>query len=54
MQGNGAIAKNVPVEQVREQILQVLQAWGMDEDLAHTTAGLMAQTDLLGLSLIHI
>ena len=49
MQGNGATARDVPVEQVREQILQVLQAWGMDEDLAHTTAGLMAQTDLLGI-----
>jgi len=47
--GNGASVTAVPVEQVREQILQVLMAWGMAEDLAHTTAGLMARTDLLGI-----
>ena len=35
-------------EQVREQILRVLTAWGMPADLAGTTAGLMAETDLLG------
>ncbi len=49
MRGNGATATDVPVEQVREQILQVLMAWGMAQDLAHVTAGLMARTDLLGI-----
>ena len=49
MRGNGAIVTDVPVEQVREQILQVLRAWGMAQDLARTTADLMAGTDLLGI-----
>lgn len=48
MRGKEAIVTDVPVEQVRAQILQVLQAWGMAPDLAATTAELMAGTDLLG------
>lgn len=47
MQG-GNRATNVPVERVRQQIRQVLLAWGMPEDLAITTSELMAETDLLG------
>lgn len=39
----------VRAEQVREQILMVLVAWGMAHDLATLTAGLMAETDLLGI-----
>ena len=48
MRGKEATVTDVPVEQVRAQILQVLQAWGMAPDLAATTAELMAGTDLLG------
>jgi len=33
---------------VREQIERVLRAWGMDADPAGVAAGLMAETDLLG------
>ncbi|MVW70628.1 Ldh family oxidoreductase [Bordetella sp. 15P40C-2] len=41
--------KHVPVERVRLQIYRVLTQWGMPEDLAGTTADLMAETDLLGI-----
>jgi LDH2 family malate/lactate/ureidoglycolate dehydrogenase len=41
--------KHVPVERVRLQIYRVLTQWGMPEDLAATTADLMAETDLLGI-----
>ncbi|WP_256988506.1 Ldh family oxidoreductase [Bordetella genomosp. 9] len=34
---------------VREQIVLVLTAWGMQRDLADTAAALMAETDLLGI-----
>ncbi|SAI74397.1 malate dehydrogenase [Bordetella ansorpii] len=46
----GDSARTVPAQigQVREQILLVLRAWGMPEDLADSAAGLMAETDLLG------
>jgi len=37
-----------PLDKVREQILQVLRAWGMPADLAETTAALMSETDALG------
>lgn len=33
---------------VRQQILNILLAWGMEAEMAGTTAGLMAETDLLG------
>jgi LDH2 family malate/lactate/ureidoglycolate dehydrogenase len=36
-------------QSVREQILQVLCAWGMQPDLAGVTADLMSETDLLGI-----
>ncbi len=48
MQGNEQQGSRVPIEAIRDQIFSVLTAWGMPEDLAVTTAGLMAQTDLLG------
>lgn len=48
MRGNGS-GTAAPAERVREQILAVLQAWGMPGDLARITADLMAQTDLLGI-----
>ena len=47
MQGKGSAITAASAGQVREQILVVLQAWGMAPDLAAVTAGLM-------LSLIHI
>ena len=40
---------NVPAEQVRKQILGVLDAWGMDPELARTTADVMVDTDLAGI-----
>ena len=49
MQGNGSAGTAASAGQVREQILIVLQAWGMEPDLAAITAGLMAETDLLGI-----
>jgi len=39
----------VPAESVRRQILNVLHAWGMDGDLAATTAEAMVETDLMGI-----
>lgn len=39
---------NVSAERVRQQILNILHAWGMEPDLAETTAGAMVETDLLG------
>lgn len=39
----------VSVESVRLQVLGILIRWGMPENLAKTTAELMAQTDLLGI-----
>jgi LDH2 family malate/lactate/ureidoglycolate dehydrogenase len=49
VQGNGSAGTAASAGQVREQILIVLQAWGMAPDLAAITAGLMAETDLLGI-----
>ena len=39
---------NVPVERVREQIVTLLTAWGMDRELVRTTAEVMVETDLAG------
>jgi LDH2 family malate/lactate/ureidoglycolate dehydrogenase len=39
---------NVPVERVREQIVAVFKAWGMDETILQTTADVMVATDLAG------
>lgn len=41
--------RHVPAERVRRQILGVLRAWGMAEDLAATTAEAMVETDLMGI-----
>jgi LDH2 family malate/lactate/ureidoglycolate dehydrogenase len=38
----------VPSETIRAQILGILTAWGMPEDMAEVTAGVMVETDLLG------
>jgi len=38
----------VAAERIRRQILGVLHAWGMPEDLAATTAEAMVETDLMG------
>lgn len=39
---------NVPAERVREQILSIFSAWGMDGELARTAAEVMVETDLAG------
>jgi LDH2 family malate/lactate/ureidoglycolate dehydrogenase len=39
---------NVPVERVREQIVTLLTAWGMDRELVRITAEVMVETDLAG------
>ncbi|WP_110343554.1 Ldh family oxidoreductase [Prauserella flavalba] len=39
----------VPAERVRQLIVDVLTAWGMDTDLAGTTADVMVGTDLAGI-----
>lgn len=39
----------VDAGRIREQILAVLHAWGMDDDLAATTAEAMVETDLMGI-----
>lgn len=39
----------VSAEAVRTLIIDVLAAWGMDHDLAETTAEVMAETDLAGI-----
>lgn len=38
----------VAAESIHAQLLAILTAWGMPEDLAETTAGIMVETDLLG------
>jgi len=40
---------NVDADKVRRQILLILQAWGMAPDAAGITAGLMVETDLMGI-----
>ncbi len=39
----------VEADRVRRQTLLILQAWGMTSDLADLTAGLMVETDLMGI-----
>src|SRR2546425_1735080 len=39
---------NVPIERLREQIVTLLTAWGMDEELVRITAEVMVETDLAG------
>jgi LDH2 family malate/lactate/ureidoglycolate dehydrogenase len=39
---------NVPIERVREQIVTLLTAWGMDRELVRITAEVMVETDLAG------
>ena len=39
---------NVPAERVREQIVTLLTAWGMDRELVRITAEVMVETDLAG------
>ncbi len=38
----------IPAAQLRAQILAILRAWGMPEELAQTTAEVMTETDLMG------
>lgn len=38
----------VEAGRLRQQILAILEAWGMAADMAETTAGLMVETDLMG------
>ncbi len=38
----------VPADTIRAQILGILTAWGMPEDMAATTAEIMVETDLMG------
>src|SRR5499426_2012881 len=38
----------VPAEQIRQQLVSVLRAWGMSDAHAETTAGMMLETDLRG------
>src|SRR2546426_7782993 len=39
---------NVPVERVREQVVTLLTAWGMDPQLVRIAAEVMVETDLAG------
>jgi LDH2 family malate/lactate/ureidoglycolate dehydrogenase len=39
---------NVPAERVREQIVSIFTAWGMDPGLVKTAAHVMVETDLAG------
>ena len=38
----------VPAEQIRQQLVSVMRAWGMSDAHAATTAGMMLETDLRG------
>ena len=42
------MSKTYPVERVRKQTLEILLAWGMNEQYANITADLMTETDLRG------
>nr|WP_272876175.1 Ldh family oxidoreductase [Neoroseomonas alkaliterrae] len=44
----GLAARRVAAASIRAQILGILLAWGMPEDLANTTAEVMSETDLMG------
>ena len=39
---------NITHERVRQQIVNILRAWGMADDLVQITADAMVETDLLG------
>ena len=39
---------NITHERVRQQIVNILHAWGMADDLVQITADAMVETDLLG------
>jgi LDH2 family malate/lactate/ureidoglycolate dehydrogenase len=41
-------AKQCAAERVREQIVSILESWGMDPELVQTTAEVMVETDLAG------
>ena len=38
----------VAAESIRAQLIAILAAWGMPQDMAETTAGIMVETDLMG------
>jgi LDH2 family malate/lactate/ureidoglycolate dehydrogenase len=40
--------KNCAAERVREQIVSILESWGMERSLVRTTAEVMVETDLAG------
>jgi LDH2 family malate/lactate/ureidoglycolate dehydrogenase len=40
--------KNCPAARVREQIVSILESWGMDPEIVRTTAEVMLETDLAG------
>ncbi len=42
------LVKHFPLEQLRRQAVLILKAWGMQPSLAEVTAGLMCQSDLMG------
>ena len=48
MAKNVTSGRPVPADAVRAQIHAILTAWGMPEDMAATTAGVMVETDLMG------
>ena len=41
-------ARRCAAERVREQIVSVLESWGMDRELVRTAAEVMVETDLAG------
>ena len=48
MAKNVTTGRPVPAESIRAQIIAILTAWGMPADNAATTAGIMVETDLMG------
>jgi LDH2 family malate/lactate/ureidoglycolate dehydrogenase len=42
------MSQRIPAEQIRQQLLSVLRAWGMSDGHAATTADMMLETDLRG------
>jgi LDH2 family malate/lactate/ureidoglycolate dehydrogenase len=40
--------KNCAATRVREQIVSILESWGMDREIVRTTAEVMVETDLAG------
>ena len=39
---------NIAVEQVQRQVVEILSAWGMPEDLVETTADAIVYADVVG------